>query len=90
MTPSRPNANIDNSKLVKILRLAEKYIFFLFKGASHIREVVEAARSLNYFFEFPPGLSSRELAEQELRSNGDDGGFLLREASSEYIDGRKY
>lgn len=70
MTPSRPNANIDNSKL----------------GASHIREVVEAARSLNYFFEFPPGLSSRELAEQELRSNGDDGGFLLREASSEYID----
>jgi len=69
-TPGRPNANVDMSSL----------------RARHIREVVDAARSLSYFFEFPPGLSSRELAEQELRSNGDDGGFLLREATSEYID----
>lgn len=70
MTPSRSNVTVEQSSL----------------RASHIREVVEAARSLRYFFEFPPGSSSRELAEQELRINGDDGGFLLREASSEYID----
>jgi hypothetical protein len=89
-TPGRPNANVDMSSLVKIRPPSLINLNCLFKRARHIREVVDAARSLSYFFEFPPGLSSRELAEQELRSNGDDGGFLLREATSEYIDGKKY
>ncbi|CAG5097380.1 Oidioi.mRNA.OKI2018_I69.XSR.g15052.t1.cds [Oikopleura dioica] len=54
--------------------------------SSHILEVVNAARCLPYFFKFQPGLSAREQAERELRINGDDGAFLLREASTELID----
>ena len=57
--------------------------------SSHILEVVNAARCLPYFFKFAPGLSAREQAERELRINGDNGAFLLREASTEFIDGKQ-